>query len=141
MQAACLAKCNGANVALHRAGTFSLEELRQAVVDVCSSGEEHLVVSYSRKTFSQTGDGHFSPVGGYHAGRDLVLILDTVRITIILYRTAELLKIGSYSISRNVGADASLCVVFGVECSQKSLILMLGIAAGDDDCVFHRRCC
>eukprot|EP00878_Enallax_costatus_P016815 GHUV01017648.1.p1 GENE.GHUV01017648.1~~GHUV01017648.1.p1 ORF type:complete len:331 (+),score=67.21 GHUV01017648.1:896-1888(+) len=77
-QAACLAKCNGANVTLHRAGTFSLEQLRQAVVDVCSSGEEHLVVSYSRKTFSQTGDGHFSPVGGYHAGRDLVLILDTV---------------------------------------------------------------
>jgi glutathione gamma-glutamylcysteinyltransferase len=36
-------------------------------------------VSYTRKAFGQTGDGHFSPIGGYHSGRDLVLILDTVR--------------------------------------------------------------
>ena len=28
---------------------------------------------------SCAGDGHFSPVGGYHAGQDLVLILDTAR--------------------------------------------------------------
>lgn len=27
----------------------------------------------------QTGDGHFSPIGGYHAARDLVLILDVAR--------------------------------------------------------------
>jgi hypothetical protein len=26
-----------------------------------------------------TGDGHFSPIGGYHKARDLVLILDTAR--------------------------------------------------------------
>jgi glutathione gamma-glutamylcysteinyltransferase len=30
-------------------------------------------------TGKDTGDGHFSPVGGYHKGRDLVLILDTAR--------------------------------------------------------------
>jgi hypothetical protein len=35
-------------------------------------------VSYTRKAFGQTGDGHFSPIGGYHSARDLVLILDTV---------------------------------------------------------------
>lgn len=45
MQAACLAKCNGANVNLHRSGTFTLDEFRQAVIDTCTSGEEHLVVS------------------------------------------------------------------------------------------------
>lgn len=45
LQAACLAKCNGANVTLHRSGTFSLDEFRRAVVDTCTSGEEHLVVS------------------------------------------------------------------------------------------------
>jgi hypothetical protein len=38
-----------------------------------------LAVSYSRKTFQQTGDGHFSPVGAYHADSDQVLILDTAR--------------------------------------------------------------
>lgn len=37
------------------------------------------MVSYSRRAFNQTGDGHFSPVGGYHRSRDLVLILDVAR--------------------------------------------------------------
>lgn len=27
----------------------------------------------------QTGGGHFSPIGGYHAGKDMVLILDVAR--------------------------------------------------------------
>lgn len=27
----------------------------------------------------QTGTGHFSPIGGYHGGRDMVLILDVAR--------------------------------------------------------------
>ena len=62
-----------------RHGTFTEAEFRQQVLDVCSSGEEHLVVSYSRRSFKQTGDGHFSPVGGYHRGLDLVLILDVAR--------------------------------------------------------------
>ena len=44
-----------------------------------SPGEPHLVVSYDRGVLGQTGAGHFSPVGGYHAGRDLVLILDVAR--------------------------------------------------------------
>ncbi|KAL6750431.1 Phytochelatin synthase-domain-containing protein [Haematococcus lacustris] len=78
-QAACLARCNGAKVELHRYGSVSLGQFRQQVMEVCSSGEEHLVVSYSRKPFLQTGDGHFSPIGGYHAARDLVLILDVAR--------------------------------------------------------------
>ena len=38
-----------------------------------------IVCSYSRRLLSQTGDGHYSPIGGYHSGRDLVLILDTAR--------------------------------------------------------------
>ena len=29
--------------------------------------------------FLQTGTGHFSPIGGYHAGRDMALILDVAR--------------------------------------------------------------
>jgi glutathione gamma-glutamylcysteinyltransferase len=38
-----------------------------------------LIVNYSRRTLGQTGDGHFSPIGGYHAGSDRVLLLDTAR--------------------------------------------------------------
>jgi hypothetical protein len=79
-QAACLAKCNGARVELHRAGTFGLAAFRDQLLECAASGEEHVVVSYSRRSFLQTGDGHFSPIGGVHEGRDLALILDTVGV-------------------------------------------------------------
>ncbi|KAG2450417.1 hypothetical protein HYH02_004919 [Chlamydomonas schloesseri] len=80
-QASCLARCNGARVELvpYGAAGLSLERFRREVEAVCASGEEHIVVSYSRKAFLQTGDGHFSPIGGYHRGRDLVLVLDVAR--------------------------------------------------------------
>eukprot|EP00798_Chlamydomonas_sp_ICE-L_P011084 gene11084-18694_t len=79
LQAASLARCNGAKVDLKRYGSFTLEEFRNDIQRLCQSGESHTVVSYSRRTLQQTGDGHFSPVGGYHAARDLVLILDVAR--------------------------------------------------------------
>lgn len=56
MQAACLARCNGARVELHRGGTFSLEAFRSAVRDTSTSETEHLIASYSRKEFLQTGE-------------------------------------------------------------------------------------
>lgn len=31
------------------------------------------------KFLLQTGTGHFSPIGGYHAGKDMALILDVAR--------------------------------------------------------------
>ncbi|EIE19118.1 hypothetical protein COCSUDRAFT_19902, partial [Coccomyxa subellipsoidea C-169] len=77
--AACLARCNGARVEVRQSGSFSVEDFREDVQQASQSETEHLIVSYSRKQFLQTGDGHFSPVGGYHARRDLVLILDTAR--------------------------------------------------------------
>lgn len=65
---------------LHRHGTFSLDQFRQQLRSACESGEEHVVVSYSRKAFLQTGDGHFSPVGGFHEESDQALILDVVSL-------------------------------------------------------------
>ncbi len=38
-----------------------------------------MVVSYARDVLGQTGVGHFSPIGGYHPGRDLALVMDTAR--------------------------------------------------------------
>ena len=79
-QLACLARCNGARVAVHYGETSSLEAFRRAVREAASTaGEPHLVLSYDRATLGQTGSGHFSPVGGYHAGRDLALVLDVAR--------------------------------------------------------------
>ena len=78
MEAACLARCNGAEVRMQYSGSFEMHEFRELVRKSCTTGEQHLIAHYSRQTMSQTGDGHFSPVGGYHAGQDMVLILDTV---------------------------------------------------------------
>jgi hypothetical protein len=38
-----------------------------------------MIVSYSRTVLSQTGIGHFSPIGGYHPSSDMVLIMDVAR--------------------------------------------------------------
>ncbi|GAA6034677.1 hypothetical protein JCM8097_001112 [Rhodosporidiobolus ruineniae] len=44
-----------------------------------AKGNGAMAYSYSRKTLGQTGDGHFSPIGGYCEGEDMVLILDVAR--------------------------------------------------------------
>src|SRR5687768_14449888 len=72
---ACLARCNGADVALHRG---SLAELR-ASLEIAARGEAVMIAAYDRSVLDQTGTGHFSPVGGYHAGRDLALVMDVAR--------------------------------------------------------------
>lgn len=77
---ACLARCNGAKVVSYRHHQSSLEQFRQSVKEATSSPQDlHIIVSYSRQVLGQTGDGHFSPIGGYHSERDLVLILDVAR--------------------------------------------------------------
>lgn len=75
---ACLARCNGAEVAIVRADATNLGAWRTALV-AASRGEGVLIASYDRATLGQSGAGHFSPVGGYHAARDLVLVLDVAR--------------------------------------------------------------
>lgn len=75
---ACLARCNGARVDAVRADPTNLAELRKALLDT-SRGNGVLLASYDRSVLGQTGSGHFSPIGGYHAARDLVLILDVAR--------------------------------------------------------------
>ncbi|XP_073011454.1 glutathione gamma-glutamylcysteinyltransferase 1-like [Typha latifolia] len=76
---ACLAHCAGAKVEAFRANQSTIDDFRKHVIQCTSSEDCHLVVSYSRKLFKQTGSGHFSPIGGYHSGKDMVLILDVAR--------------------------------------------------------------
>jgi hypothetical protein len=75
----CLAKCNGAAVREFQARASSEDMFRQHLQKALSGEHERIVVSYSRKQFSQTGDGHFSPIGAYHAASDSALILDVAR--------------------------------------------------------------
>ena len=74
----CLARCNGADVALHRADRDDLAAWR-AALGTAARGDGVVIAAYDRGALDQTGTGHFSPVGGYHAARDLVLVLDVAR--------------------------------------------------------------
>jgi len=74
----CLARCNGAAVEMFRAETSDVSAWR-ASLSAASHGESVVVASYDRAGLDQTGSGHFSPIGGYHAARDLVLVLDVAR--------------------------------------------------------------
>ena len=76
----CLAVCNTLLVRSFRADSSSSEdELREVVKEMTRCKDDVIVVAYSRQTLEQSGDGHFSPIGGYHPGRDLVLIMDVAR--------------------------------------------------------------
>lgn len=77
---ASVALCNGVTVETTHAEDSSLEQFRALVRAVCfSEAAQALIVSYSRQALGQTGDGHFSPIGGYHPERDLVLLMDVAR--------------------------------------------------------------
>nr|ADK61091.1 phytochelatin synthase [Kandelia candel] len=76
---ACLAYCNGAKADSFRTTESSVDDFRTHVVSCASSENCHVIVSYNRKAFNQTGSGHFSPIGGYHTRNDMVLILDVAR--------------------------------------------------------------
>ncbi|KAL2508245.1 Glutathione gamma-glutamylcysteinyltransferase 1 [Forsythia ovata] len=75
----CLAHCAGANVEAFRANQSTIDEFRNYVMSCSTSDDCHMISSYHRGAFNQTGTGHFSPIGGYHAGKDMALILDVAR--------------------------------------------------------------
>jgi glutathione gamma-glutamylcysteinyltransferase len=75
---ACLARCNGAEVELQRADEHDVDDLRLALTTACHA-DSVLIASYDRATLGQTGAGHFSPLAGHHAARDLTLVLDVAR--------------------------------------------------------------
>merc|ERR1719198_2067620 len=70
---------NGATAEMHRpsdAGT-SLASFRAAILH--TSTDAFTVASFCRASLGQTGGGHFSPIGGYHAPSDAALVLDVAR--------------------------------------------------------------
>ena len=76
----CLADCNLLDTQAARVDDRSSEDdFRRLVRDVTLREDTFLILSYSRRSLGQTGDGHFAPVSGYHPQKDLVLILDTAR--------------------------------------------------------------
>lgn len=77
---ACLARCNGASAELFRPDLHSIDELRAQLRSATASAlAPALVVSYHRGALGQTGEGHFSPIGGYDPTSDHALVLDVAR--------------------------------------------------------------
>ncbi|KAJ4968481.1 hypothetical protein NE237_015182 [Protea cynaroides] len=76
---ACLAQCAGAKVDAFRTNQATINDFRKYVMSCTTSEDCHVITSYHRAPFKQTGTGHFSPIGGYHAGTDMALILDVAR--------------------------------------------------------------
>jgi glutathione gamma-glutamylcysteinyltransferase len=79
-----LGQCHGVCIKSYPAidsDILGIEAFRKVVSEISSSdkAERFIVVNFSRKSLSQTGGGHFSPVGGYLPSKDLVLIMDTAR--------------------------------------------------------------
>ncbi|XP_041371328.1 glutathione gamma-glutamylcysteinyltransferase-like [Gigantopelta aegis] len=77
----CIGTCNSLNVKAVRVHESKVTEdmFRDVVKQYSRRDDAFLALSYSRAVLGQTGDGHFSPLGGYHPGKDLLLILDLAR--------------------------------------------------------------
>lgn len=81
-QFACMAECNYLKVAMicNLKPTASIQDFRSLCERVTSgSCDEILIVCYHRIGLDQEGTGHFSPIGGYHPEKDLVLVFDISR--------------------------------------------------------------
>ena len=57
----------------------SLDDLRTAVKHACGRATWYWRPRTRARRLGQTGDGHFSPIGGYDAASDQVLLLDVAR--------------------------------------------------------------
>ena len=80
LEFAAIARCHGAATRCVHACEGDVHSFREAVIDaVSSSGPTRMVASFARAPLNQTGDGHFSPIGGYDAESDSVLVLDVAR--------------------------------------------------------------
>jgi glutathione gamma-glutamylcysteinyltransferase len=76
---ACLARCNGADAQVARAGDADVAALGQAIAEAARGNGSVVIASYDRAAMGQTGTGHFSPLAGLHATRELALVLDVAR--------------------------------------------------------------
>lgn len=79
-EVACLATCNGVTTSVYQPPIVGIDEFREHVRAASIDPNGPVVIAnYSRKAVGQSGDGHFSPIGGYHVATDRILVLDTAR--------------------------------------------------------------
>jgi hypothetical protein len=88
-----------------------------------------VISATAAKRLYQMGDGHFSPVGGYHAAYDLVRILDTVSAAAVdhLVICAEVAAEASCSCCSSAWSCRFVCVLgcvgaCDVSCSRNTFV-------------------
>ncbi|KAL3882219.1 hypothetical protein ACJMK2_028584 [Sinanodonta woodiana] len=120
----CLAKCNSLDAkTFHTDESTTVETFREAVKHYSQRDDSFMVVSYSRRVLGQTGDGHFSPVGGYHPEKDMVLILDVARFKYPPHWISLPLLLESMKIKDKATGKPRGYVILSKEKSTKSLSL------------------
>lgn len=79
----CTAKLNGVSTKIYPSNQSSEDEFRTVIQNSINSMNTkhpfHIIACFDRKSLSQTGSGHYSPIGGYNKERDLLLLLDVAR--------------------------------------------------------------
>jgi hypothetical protein len=74
--------CNGLSAKVYRADSATKQKFTRDIKRTSCLEDEVLCVSFHRGTLNQTGDGHFSPIGGYCAEKNMVLVLDVARFKV-----------------------------------------------------------
>lgn len=146
-----LANCHGVQIQSNRAiqsstksYTEGLEKFRNDVKAISSSdlAKAFLIVNFSRKHIAQTGSGHFSPIGGYHSDKDLVLVMDTARFKYPPFwvPTEELWKSMS-PVDTNTGQERGYFKIFSTSTKYSEVELQSCIKCDTKWSLSHHECC
>lgn len=74
-----LAYCNGTKVEVFRGNQCTIDDFREHVFKCATLRDIYMVSLFDRAHFKQNRGSHITPIGAYHVGRDLVLLMDVSR--------------------------------------------------------------
>ncbi len=99
----------GVQASTYHASEFSVDWLRETLVNALASPGQRLIANYSRRPLGQDGDGHLSPLAAYDRDSDRVLILDVAKykyppvwLTVAQLHEAMLLEDPGSNLSRGL---------------------------------------
>lgn len=74
-----LAYSNGTKVEVFRGNQCTIDDFREHVFKCATLRDIYMVSLFDRAHFKQNRGSHITPIGAYHVGRDLVLLMDVSR--------------------------------------------------------------
>ncbi|CAB4030972.1 leucine-rich repeat and guanylate kinase domain-containing -like [Paramuricea clavata] len=140
-QFACMVECNYLTVALVRnlKPTASVDEFRALCKRTTSRRcDEILVVCYHRNGLDQEATGHFSPIGGYHPEKDLVLVFDVSRYKYPLHWVPIRRLWGAMALDDDVTGNPRGYYVLRKRSSLDKPPLLFKTVSSEDSPTFHK---